>query len=110
MIYRKNASARGRSIMRLSYTTDAFSHHGVPMVGVRVVLDDEMHIVEVPQCWLFYIALDRGRTRRPATWRSYAEALHDWLQTGQANGWAWDDTEEGHMRLIATRCCTTRVR
>ncbi len=84
--------------MRLTYTTEAFSHHGVPMTGVPVVLDEEMHIVEGPQRWLFYIALDRGRTRSPATWRSYAEALHDWLQTCQANGWAWHETEEGHLR------------
>ncbi|MBV8717976.1 MAG: tyrosine-type recombinase/integrase, partial [Chloroflexi bacterium] len=31
-------------------------------------------------------------------WRSYAEALYDWLQTCQANGWEWDDVEEGHLR------------
>ena len=100
MIYPKRASARGPSIMRLLYTTDAFSHHGVQMVGVPVVLDDEMHIVEGPQRWLFYIALERGRTRSPATWRGYSEALYDWLQTCQVNGWVWNKVEEGHLRAI----------
>src|SRR5439155_6945767 len=48
--------------------------------------------------WLFYIALGHGRTRSPATWRSYADALFDWLQTCEANGWQWDEIEEGHLR------------
>src|SRR5216684_6194294 len=79
--------------MKLTYTNAAFTHHGVPMAGVPVVLNDDMKIAEGPQRWVFYIALDRGRTRSRATWRSYAEALYDWLQTCQANGWAWDEIE-----------------
>jgi site-specific recombinase XerD len=84
--------------MRLAYTDASFRQHGVPMAGVPIVLNDEMAMVEGPQRWLFYIALDRGRTRSRATWRSYAEALFDWLQTCQANGWVWDQVEEGHLR------------
>jgi integrase/recombinase XerD len=84
--------------MRLTYTNEAFTQHGVPMPGVPVLLTDDMVIVDGPQRWLFYIALDRGRTRSAATWRSYGEALYDWLQTCQANGWTWDDIEEGHLR------------
>ena len=86
--------------MRLTYTTVAFAYHGVPMADVPVLLSDGMEIVEGPQRWLFYIALDRGRTRSPATWRSYGEALYDWLQTCQANGWAWNEIEEGHLRAF----------
>ncbi len=63
-----------------------------------MLLSHDMEIVEGPQRWLFYIALDRGWTRSPATWRSYAEALLDWLQTCEANGWVWDEIEEGHLR------------
>src|SRR5437879_4649001 len=84
--------------MRLAYTSTAFAQHGVPIARAPVLLDDDMHLVEGPQRWLFYIALDRGRTRSPATWRSYGEALYDWLQTRQANGWGWDDFEKGHLR------------
>ena len=53
--------------MRLTYTSAAFVHHGVPMAGVPVILNDEMRFVDGPQRWLFYIALDRGRTRSRAT-------------------------------------------
>jgi integrase/recombinase XerD len=84
--------------MRLTYTNAAFTHHSVPMPDVPVLLNDDMAIVEGPQRWLFYIALDRGRTRSRETWRSYAEALYDWLQTCEANGWDWDDVDEGHLR------------
>jgi integrase/recombinase XerD len=84
--------------MRLTYTNAAFTHHSVPMPDVPVLLNDDMAIIERPQRWLFYIALDRGRTRSRETWRSYAEALDDWLQTCEANGWAWDEVDEGHLR------------
>src|SRR5437879_13666505 len=84
--------------MRLAYTSTAFAQHGVPIARAPVLLDDDMHIVEGPQRWLFNIALDRGRTRSPATWRSYAEALYDWLQTCQANRWTWNEVDEGHLR------------
>src|SRR5712691_10393399 len=84
--------------MWLTYTNAAFTHHRVPMPGVPVLLNDDLAIVEGPQRWLFYIALDRGRTRSRETWRSYGEALYDWLQTCQVNGWAWDEIEEGHLR------------
>jgi hypothetical protein len=80
--------------MKLVYTNATFTHHGVAMPNVPVLLNDDLSIVEGPQRWLFYIALDRGRTRSFATWRSYAEALYDWLQTCQVNGWAWDEIEE----------------
>jgi hypothetical protein len=89
---------RDAAQMKLTYTSRAFTHHGVPMTGAPVILNDAMVIAAGPQRWLFYIALDRGRTRSPATWRSYAEALFDWLQTCQANGWQWDEVEEGHLR------------
>jgi len=91
-------AASSRNEMRLAYTNAAFTHHGVPMPGVPVLLSDDMVISEGPQRWVFYIALDRGRTRSRATWRSYAEALYDWLQTCQANGWAWDGIDDGHLR------------
>jgi hypothetical protein len=55
------------------------------------------------QRWLFYRALDRGRTRSLAIWRRYAEALYDWLQTCQGNSWDWNDVEEGHVRAYRNR-------
>ncbi len=65
----------------LAYTDKHFAPMGVSMPGVPMLLDDQERFVEVPQRWLLELAILNGRTRSPATWRSYAEALYDWLRT-----------------------------
>ena len=74
----------------LVFSTDVFRPLGRPMPGVPMLLDGEMRLVEPACAWLLHIALVRGRTRSPQTWRAYGEALYDWWQTLEANGWAWD--------------------
>ncbi len=74
----------------LLFSTSAFSPQDHPIIGVPMLVDAQMHLIE-PACgWLLHIALIRGRTRSPQTWRTYGEALHDWWQTLEANHWAWD--------------------
>jgi site-specific recombinase XerD len=41
--------------------------------------------------------LVRGRTRSPQTWRTYGEALYDWWQTLEANGWVWNEVGPGEL-------------
>jgi hypothetical protein len=48
---------------------------------VPFLLDCKMRLVEPACSWLLHIAMLRGRTRSRETWRTYAEALHDWWQT-----------------------------
>jgi site-specific recombinase XerD len=74
----------------LLFTTDAFRPEGRPMPGVPMLLSSSMGLIEPACAWLMHIALVRGRTRSPQTWRSYGEALYDWWQTLEANGWTWD--------------------
>lgn len=74
----------------LVFSTDVFRPLGRPMPGVPMLLDGDMRLVEPACAWLMHIALVRGRTRSPQTWRTYGEALYDWWQTLEANGWAWD--------------------
>jgi site-specific recombinase XerD len=62
-----------------------------------MLLDDRERFIELPQRWLLELAILNGRTRSPATWRSYAEALYDWLRTCEANGWVWQDASETHL-------------
>lgn len=83
--------------MRLVYTDTSFAPYGTAMARVPVLLNEDHAIVEVPQGWLFEIALHRGRTSSPETWASYAAALYDWFQTCEANGWEWDRIEEAHL-------------
>lgn len=62
-----------------------------------MLLDAEMRLIEPACAWLLYVALVRGRTRSPETWRTYGEALFDWWQTLEANGWLWDQVGEDEL-------------
>ncbi len=85
----------------LMFTTDAFRPLDRSVSGVPMLLDGNMRLVEPACAWLMHIALVRGRTRSPQTWRAYGEALYDWWQTLEANGWAWDRV--GHHEVAAYR-------
>jgi len=75
---------------QLLFTTAAFRPHGAAAPGVPMLIGDDMQLIEPACAWLIHVALVRGRTRSPATWRTYGEALYDWWQTLAANDWAWD--------------------
>ena len=74
----------------LVFSTASFCPLGLATPDVPILLDAQMRLIE-PGCgWFLHLALVQGRTRSPATWRTYAEALYDWWQTCEANGWPWD--------------------
>ncbi|MGA7411921.1 MAG: tyrosine-type recombinase/integrase [Bryobacteraceae bacterium] len=75
----------------LLFTSDAFCPNGLSVAEVPILVDHRMHLVEPACAWLLYISLVRGRTQSPNTWRTYGEALYDWWQTLEANGWSWND-------------------
>lgn len=85
----------------LLFTTDGFYPLGRSVSGVPMLLDGSMRLVEPACAWLMHVALVRGRTRSPQTWRAYGEALYDWWQTLEANGWAWDRV--GYHEVAAYR-------
>ncbi len=85
----------------LVFSTAVFRPLGRPVPGVPMLLDGAMRLIEPACAWLMHIALVRGRTRSPQTWRAYGEALYDWWQTLEANGWAWDRV--GHREVAAYR-------
>ena len=71
--------------------------HSVLRRDVPMLLDGGMRLIEPACLWLMHIALIRGRTRSRQTWRTYGEALYDWWQTLEANGWAWDEVGTGEL-------------
>ncbi len=81
----------------LLFTTDAFRPFGVPAPAVPMILDCNMRLVEPACAWLMHVALVRGRTRSPQTWRTYGEALYDWWQTLEASRWRWDGIGLGEI-------------
>ena len=62
----------------LLFTTEAFRPLGRSAPGVPMLLDGGMRLIEPACAWLMHVALVRGRTRSPQTWRTYGEALYDW--------------------------------
>lgn len=75
---------------QLLFSTPAFRPDGSSVENVPILLDGRMRLVEPACAWLMHVALVRGRTRSPQTWRTYGEALYDWWQSLEANGWEWN--------------------
>jgi len=84
-------------VAELVFTTDRFRPFGAAAPDVPMLLDDGMRLIEPACLWLMHVALVRGRTRSRQTWRTYGEALYDWWQTLEANGWAWDEVGMGEL-------------
>ena len=85
----------------LVFSTSSFCPFGLANPGVPILLDAQMRLIEPACAWFLHLALVQGRTRVPATWRTYAEALYDWWQTCEANGWGWDSV--GYEEVAAYR-------
>jgi integrase len=79
-----------RLVAELLFTTSLFRPFDLNLPDVPMLLDAQMRLIEPACAWFFHLALVQGRTRSPATWRTYAEAVFDWWQTCEANGWRWD--------------------
>ncbi|MBE3603726.1 tyrosine-type recombinase/integrase [bacterium] len=74
----------------LVFSTSSFRPFGLATPDVPILLDAQMRLIEPACAWFLHLALVQGRTRSPATWRTYAEALYDWWRTCETNGWQWD--------------------
>jgi integrase/recombinase XerD len=87
-------------VAELVFSTSSFCPFGLANPRVPILLDAQMRLIEPPCAWFLHLALVQGRTRSPATWRTYAEALYDWWQTCEANGWSWDRVRLRGSRLV----------
>jgi site-specific recombinase XerD len=88
-------------VAELVFSTPSFCPLGLAAPDVPILLDAQMRLIEPACAWFLHLALVQGRTRSPATWRTYAEALYDWWQTCEANGWKWDQV--GYEEVAAYR-------
>jgi integrase/recombinase XerD len=76
--------------MRLFYTTHDFVYKGRPYPGIPFLCSEDMERVKPASDYLLWVALENGRTRSCATWKSYAEAMYDYFAWLEANGLEWD--------------------
>jgi site-specific recombinase XerD len=75
--------------MELFYTGDDFTLQGIPHRGIPFLLDSTMREVVAVNDYLYHIAVVRGRTASPATWKAYAESLYDFFSYLEANDLEW---------------------
>ncbi|WP_238173892.1 hypothetical protein [Pseudomonas aeruginosa] len=65
--------------MRVFYTDESFELNGVPLPGIPFLANAGAELIESANRYLFHIAVVRGRTRSPATWRTYADHLYEFF-------------------------------
>lgn len=83
--------------MHLFFTDDTFVANGLPRPDVPFLCGQDMELVPAPNEFLRYIAIIRGRTRAPKTWKTYAEHLYEFFSFLEANSWPWASAEIGHI-------------
>lgn len=76
--------------MEVFFTGDEFIVEGMPHAGIPFLLDQEMREVVAVNDYLFHIAVVRGRTASPATWKTYANNLYDYFSYLEAHELQWD--------------------
>ena len=76
--------------MRLFYTTRDFVYKGRQCPGIPFLCSEDMELVKPASDYLMWVALENARTRSPATWKSYAEAVYDFFAWLEANSLSWD--------------------
>lgn len=78
--------------MRLLFTDDTFSLNGASFLGIPFLIDQDCELVHVANDYLLYVAMVRGSTRSPKTWRNHGEALFDYFAWLEANHRQWNDS------------------
>jgi hypothetical protein len=94
----------GVVVAELLFTTSSFCPLGLATPDVPILLDAQMRLIEPACAWFLHLALVQGRTRSPATWRTYAEALYDWWRTCEANGCHWNRVGYEEVAVTGTEC------
>lgn len=77
--------------MRLLFTDPTFQIDGAALPDLPFLIDQECELVDVPNDYLLYVAVERGATRSPKTWRNHGEAIYDFFSWLEANGRRWEE-------------------
>lgn len=95
--------------MRLLFTDDSFVLLTQAYIGIPFLLNGQMELVEPANDYLMYLALERGKTRSPKTWRNHGEALYDYFSWLEANALDWAHVPvAGHARSAVSNLAAYR--
>ncbi|EVT82647.1 hypothetical protein Z046_32240 [Pseudomonas aeruginosa VRFPA09] len=85
--------------MRVFYTDESFELNGVPLPGIPFLANAGAELIESANRYLFHIAVVRGRTRSPATWRTYADHLYEFFSFLEENALFWTRVNQEHIAV-----------
>ncbi len=83
--------------MDLFFTDDSYVVEGVPRPGVPFLCNEEMELVTPANRWLRHVAIIKGRTRSPETWRTYGSNLFEFFAFLEANDLPWDQVNQSQI-------------
>lgn len=99
--------------MRLYNTDSSYVVAGMARPGIPFLCDEQLELVGPPNRYLDHIAVVRGRTRSPNTWRTYGEHLYDYFSFLEANDLDWSTADERTLAAwrdgMAERANTVRT-
>lgn len=75
--------------MKLYHTDSSYVVAGMKRPGIPFLCDGRFELVAAPNRYLDHIAVVRGRTRSPNTWKTYGEHLYDYFSFLEANELEW---------------------
>lgn len=83
--------------MDLFFTDASFEVERVPYPGIPFLCNKEMELVAEPNRWLWHVAVVKGCTRSPQTWRTYGENIYEFFGFLEANDLQWDSVSQSQI-------------
>jgi site-specific recombinase XerD len=71
--------------------------------NLPILVDADQAIIEPAFAWLLELAIIPGRSHAAETMRTYGEHLHDWFDSLEQSGIAWDAVGEQEIALWRNR-------
>lgn len=85
--------------MELSFTGPEFKLNNVTFSGIPFLTDQDMKLVNIPNKYLYEIALVQGRTRSPRTWKTYGNHLYEYFSFLEENNLEWQQIDLAQIAI-----------
>jgi site-specific recombinase XerD len=85
--------------VELSFTDPEFTMTGVSLPGIPFLVDRDMKLVNIPNRFLYEIAVIHGRTRSPKTWKTYGNHLYEFFSFLEENNLEWNQVDQAQIAI-----------
>jgi hypothetical protein len=86
-------------VVELSFTDPEFTMSGVSLPGIPFFVDRNMRLVNIPNRFLYEIAVIHGRTRSPKTWKTYGNHLYEFFSFLEENTLEWNQVDQAQIAI-----------